>query len=130
MFISFIIINSRLDASLYARTVNGIRKYFCDQLKNKSEEIRHKYLVLPTDINKPEFLKFNGDLFILVLIMTTTNALYIAFGISQFKKMLGCANILLFCIVFLVIIILHLLYYYIFSKKKEDIYSYKGKIEK
>jgi len=33
MFISFIIINSRLDASLYARTVNGVRKYFTDQLK-------------------------------------------------------------------------------------------------
>jgi len=134
MFISFIIINSRLDASLYARTVNGVRKYFTDQLKNESSKFKHKvdideYLVLPIDIKKPRFLKYEGDLFILVIIMTITNALYIAFGITQFFKTYRCANILSFFI-FSLFVILHALYYLFFSKKKEKTYSQESAIEK
>ena len=126
--VSFIIINSRLDASLYARTVNGIRKYFLDQEINITVELRHlkkinEYIILPIDTKKPKFLKYEGDLFILIIIMSLINAFYIAHGCTQIIKFTGYCKVLLFLMIFIFVIVLHLLYYYSFANKKENTYS-------
>lgn len=79
ILVSFIIVDLRLDSILYARTVNGVRKYFVDQSGEKLDE----YIVLPTDINKPDFFKFSNDLFVLAVFMSLINSLYISFGALQ-----------------------------------------------
>ncbi len=47
-------INLRLEALLYARTVNGIRRYFAE--RSRFERVS-KYLVLPRVTNKPEYIE-------------------------------------------------------------------------
>lgn len=130
MLISFIIINSRLDASLYARTVNGIRKYFVNQSKVNKGKIKQTllvddYLVLPTDMNHPRFIKYGGDLFILVICMTSINATYISHGYIQYVNPSTFIKPMLGPILFLIIVSIHLVYYYKFAKKKEKTYSKK-----
>lgn len=49
---SFYLISFRLDSVLYARTVNGIRKYFYDKERISNE---NHYRVLPKQINQPKY---------------------------------------------------------------------------
>lgn len=130
-FVSFIIINSRLDATLYARSVNGIRKYFVDQEgenKGNSKIKVDKYLVLPTDIKRPAFLKFIGDLTTLVMVMAITNSFYLGIGLAQIQQIIIKPNLCMsfcwsFSITFCISIIIHLSYYIFFSKRKEHTYT-------
>lgn len=79
-FLTVIIVNYRVDSTLYARTVNGIRKYFRD---NSSTQNIDKYLVLPTNMNKPEYFKYFGDLSVITIITGIVNSLYLSVSISQ-----------------------------------------------
>ena len=84
ILMSLIIINSRLYSTLYARTVNGIRKYFKDLEKGVCDGTNvDKYFVLGEDVNKPKFRKLEGDITILTLFMALVNSVYIALGFSQ-----------------------------------------------
>lgn len=66
----------RLEAVLYARAVNGVRKYFVEQSK---KEVVH---VLPIDVNKPKFAKFGDQLF-LVLSFLIFNTMYLSMGVAS-----------------------------------------------
>ena len=138
-FVSFIIINSRLDATLYAKAVNGIRKYFVEQeninIEKKQIGRLDEYLVLPTDIKKPPFLKIMGDLSILVAVMAITNSIYLGLGLIQIQQIkVKLDNYLSFGfsfgIIFLLSIIFHLSYYIMFSKRKDHTYTNKGEVAK
>lgn len=128
ILVSFIIINSRLDATLYARTVNGIRKYFVDldNLKTSKNKIHdlNKYLVLPTQIDKPKFMKREGDLIILVLFMAVINSLYITLGFKYFLNINEAScKIITLIIITIVIFLIHIQYYRFLSKRKENTYA-------
>ncbi|MDA1370240.1 MAG: hypothetical protein O2971_05715 [Proteobacteria bacterium] len=59
--VMYYVIGLRLDALLYARTVNGTRKYFADRGKNSKDKI-DDFLVLPTNMSSPKFTASNGFL--------------------------------------------------------------------
>ncbi len=89
LFISYIVIDLRMDGILYARTANGIRKYFVDfggdeRLANLTKSQLQKYVVLPTDIAVPKFFKLRGDFLFLVAAMAVLNALYFGLGAGNF----------------------------------------------
>lgn len=93
IFISLIIFDIRLDTALYARSVNGIRKYFLGKerariacgLVNSPELLDPSpFVVLPTDINKPSLTKLSINGWIFVLMFTIINSLYVCFGIQTF----------------------------------------------
>jgi len=79
------IINLRHDALLYARTVNGIRKYFYDRSAlGVSEEMRIR--VLPRTIYKPRYLEWSYFLFV-VLAVTIIHTVYAAAGSLMWVKL-------------------------------------------
>jgi hypothetical protein len=55
-FVCIYIINIRLDSILYARTINGIRKYFYSN-SEESEEIKCKIRALPQSIYTPSYFE-------------------------------------------------------------------------
>ncbi len=129
LLISYIIIDLRLDSVLYARTVNGIRKYFVDQEKNLHNDnavsnILDECIVLPTNVNKPSFFKYHGDLFFLALFMSIVNASYISFGLIQVKqvKELNLSSFSLFLSVFSFFALAQIWIFEKAAKKKESDY--------
>lgn len=125
---SFVILNSRLDSTLYARSVNGIRKFFKENHKKLYPEANiEQFFVLPDNVNKPKFLKL-GDLTILVIFMSVVNSLYISLGFAQIDNIRPYYNkcmsqkamsIILFTLVFTT----HWLYYYNNGNKKSKTYT-------
>ena len=96
MLLSFIVLNSRLDSTLYARSVNGVRKYFKDIHKSKiTDDNIDQYFVLPDNVNLPSFMKL-GDLSILVALMSLLDAFYICLGLPQISSVktlyIGCIS--------------------------------------
>jgi hypothetical protein len=87
IFVSYIIIDIKLDSVLYARQVNGVRKYFVEMgiqnLQIESEKQVKSYLVLPIDTNKPHFMRLDSDLFIQAVFMSLMNAVYFSGGFIQ-----------------------------------------------
>lgn len=65
----------RLEAALYARTVNGVRAYF---MKEAPAGTNH---VLPIDVNKPKLVKL-GDHAFIVLSFALFNTLYLVSAYS------------------------------------------------
>jgi hypothetical protein len=130
ILITFIIINLRIDSTLYARAVNGVRRFYLDiglELNgskwNKCE--LEKYLVLPTDTAHPKFFKFGSDLFWLTLMMGTVNSLYIMVGITQIQLIaMPCIKSVRF-VLFLLLFLAHFLYYYLKGLNKEATYGKK-----
>lgn len=132
VLVSYIIIDLRLDSVLYARTVNGVRKFFIEQkndeqnnLKIMSEDFSN-YVVLPADVNKPAFFKYHGDLFILTLFMGVVNSGYFTLGLMQIKQIKElnlpyCLQLL----TFIIIIVLHIFIYKIAARNKELNYCKK-----
>ena len=86
-FVSYVVIDLKLDSVLYARTVNGIRKYFIEQgIKNgqfEPDKAVRRYIVLPTETDKPSFSILSGNLFVQALFMITINALCFSVGFAQ-----------------------------------------------
>jgi len=113
----FYIISFRLDSILYARTVNGIRKYFYSKKNSIDESI---FRVLPTKVNQPKYddlYSFSIVLFALALV----NSVY--FGIGT-KIIAGIGNIffenyliiknytfLMACGASVIIFLIHYIYY-------------------
>jgi len=128
ILMSFIIINSRLDSTLYARSVNGIRCYFKNAEKLKGQDNIDQYFVLPDDVNKPKFLKYGGDLSVLTAFMAMINSLYISMGMPQvdnikrlYVKCLSQNTISV--VIFIAILLIHGWIYYSNASKKEDCYK-------
>jgi hypothetical protein len=73
------IANLRLDALLYARSVNGIRNYFY-ALGNLPKEQEPLIRILPRDTNRPNY--FEPWFFLPVVVaFAVLNTIYIAFGL-------------------------------------------------
>jgi len=75
MLSSFYLISLRLDSILYARTINGIRKYF---FLNKID-YEDQYRVLPKQTNQPKYNDFH-TFGILVYAVALINSIYFALG--------------------------------------------------
>lgn len=72
------LINLRHDAVLYARTVNGVRKYFYDKIDKPYLE-KNKYKVLPTNVGIPNYLE--GQIFFPIIItFSLINSFFFLFG--------------------------------------------------
>lgn len=138
VFVSYIIIDLRLDSVLYARTVNGVRKYFVaneftgqENFEKKQEDFLRKYVVLPIDINKPLFFKRGGDLSVLVLIMGIVNSFYISVGFLQVGAISNFVSLYFTyftrcLIIFLLVFILHFVFYNVAARNKENSYCKKS----
>ena len=128
ILVSYIIVDLRLDSILYARTVNGVRKYFVDHSGEKLDD----YILLPTDITKPHFFKCNNDLFVLTVFMSIINSIYVAFGamqIVQFKDVYSkcLSSAVFFWAIFILCLIIHYLISRTASNNKQKMYCEKTK---
>jgi hypothetical protein len=136
IFVSYVVIDLKLDSILYARTVNGIRKYFIEQgIKNGQFEPNKPirgYIVLPTETDKPPFLKFSGDLFVQAVLMIFINALYVSIGFVQIDIVKSIYSAWMppagmFTIIFVLTMLVQFVFLRHASKKKES--DYCGPIE-
>lgn len=76
--LSCFLINLRHDAVLYARTVNGVRKYFYEKLDGPYLE-KNKYKVLPTNVGIPNYLE--GQIFFpIIATFSLINSFFLLFG--------------------------------------------------
>jgi len=82
LFLACIIIHSGMNSILYARAVNGIRKYYIDRAKKHNCNLR-PYIVLPYDVNVPKYFNWGGELFMIVLTCGLINSIYLGLGFSQ-----------------------------------------------
>lgn len=123
-FLSFIIIDSGLDSILYARTVNGIRKYFAD---NENLQNIKRYIVLPVDTNTPKYLKI-GELFWITIVTGIINSFYIAIAMPQncIVKTLYLDRISQTAVtitMFIILLVLQITYYVLASITKDKKYG-------
>jgi hypothetical protein len=78
------VVNLRLDALLYARTVNGIRKYFYDMSPLEYEK-ELQMRVLPRTVTQPRY--YERMYFLPVVgVFTTLNTLYPLVGLAWFAQ--------------------------------------------
>ena len=116
------ITNLRLDALLYARSVNGICNYFYT-LEDLPREIEVRYRVLPRDVDQPGLFEPRFFLFV-VLSFALLNGVYIALGLilltnGRFVVTVG---------VFAVSVIAHVvLYAFLADRRKSDYEQYRDK---
>jgi hypothetical protein len=124
IFVSYIIVDLKLDSILYARTVNGIRHYFVRQgIKDELiAENNSEYLVLPTSVNKPPFWSLNSDLFMQTLFLSSANALYCCAGFIQIVDMKFYFPNCAIWFLFLITIFGQYFLYWRASRKKENSY--------
>lgn len=101
MYISMI----KFDNILYARTVNGIRKYFSD-----SETKSQKYLKLPLSLEKPKYFTISFLLIIIAMGITNSSYLFLSFLIYK----INCSFI--YIVMFFT---LHILMYYILTIRED-----------
>ena len=117
LLLSFVIIQSGIDTVLYARTVNGIRKYFVDDSGINSIK---PYLVLPIDTSKPAYFKYD-DLFFISILTGIINSSYIGISITQ---LVNTSHKLLFTvIIFFILLITHPFFYRWASNIKDKEYG-------
>jgi undecaprenyl pyrophosphate phosphatase UppP len=81
IFMLLSIIHTALDATLYARTVNGCRAYFADRALSIGMGPLGPYLKMPTDQNKPRYFHVRA-FFWQVLFMAVINTAYIGLAIQ------------------------------------------------
>lgn len=74
-------INTALDASLYARTVNGIRHYFVDRARATDNDIT-KYLKMPIDQRRPSYFHVRA-FFWQVLFISMINSFYVVVAVQS-----------------------------------------------
>ena len=132
IFSCFYLISFRLDSILYARTVNGIRKYFYSKSECKNES---HYRVLPKQTNQPKYRQFH-TFSIIIYCIAIINAGYFAIGARLFATVgnvffkdylpIGIAiknyNFIWTIICFIIIVLLQILYYVLISNYRN--YSY------
>ncbi len=129
---SFYLISLRLDSILYARTVNGVRKFFYNEENIKNED---HYRVLPKQTNIPKYFDIH-TFGILIFTVAIINSIYFSLGTRIiagignlfFPKFLGI-NLIYYnysfgetVIIFILFLIIHLVYYSIISKYRRMSY--------
>jgi undecaprenyl pyrophosphate phosphatase UppP len=90
-------IHTALDATIYARTVNGVRNYFVEKAKGLGQGIE-QYLVMPFDKKKPRYFHIRA-FFWQVTLIAAVNTFYVAVflhGVLQNKCALWVVCLLLF----------------------------------
>lgn len=118
------ILNLRWDAILYARTVNGIRKYNYDYNNSLPIEILSKYRVLPQSPIKPGYKEFNffGPVVFTFLILNSfysfIGGLAYLFGTSNFSS----SNYLFLSIYIALFSYFHIFIYLKFAERRESHY--------
>jgi len=127
-FICLIVISTRLEMVLYARTINGIRRYFAVIDGNSTpspnaidenvplDPIELKeYLILPTNDITPPFYEAWRSVFLQVIAMSIFNltVLYVALISLEISICISIPISLLFGS-------LHLIAYMIFAKRREN----------
>ncbi len=73
-------IHTALDATLYARTVNGIRSYFSKRATDLGHNLA-PYLKMPIDMNQPKYFHIRA-FFWQVVMLSAVDASYMAFGVQ------------------------------------------------
>lgn len=135
IFVSYIIVDQKLDSILYARAVNGIRKYFVELgIKNldfASADDAKRYIVLPIETNKPNFIQYNSDLCIQAVFMSLMNAVYFSGGLVQIeyvkKIYIQLFNeALAFSIILIITVTMQMILFRYQSEKKEKEYCKAG----
>jgi hypothetical protein len=132
LFLSFIIIDSGIDSILYARTVNGIRKFFLDReptltIHDNQFINTRDYTVLPDSKKKPAYLSC-GELAWITIVTSLIDSFYLSMGFPQISflkdiyKEYICQNKLI-PIIFFISLIIHVFYYVIASMRKENKYG-------
>lgn len=79
------VVNLRFDAILYARTVNGIRKYFSESSGHSTDE-EARFLVLPTSTHFPLYIESGYFLFV-VLTFAIVGTSYFLGGIYLYWEL-------------------------------------------
>ena len=111
------IINLRLDAILYARTINSIRKYFYDKLKiDMSDKVRLR--VLPQSPYQPSYheISYFGPV---IFTFTIINTAYFCYGMSKIGIY---PSAWLFLPIPLIYFSLHFFIYLWYAEHREDSY--------
>jgi hypothetical protein len=90
-------VHTALDATLYARTVNGVRHYFVDRGAALTVDCR-QYLKMPTRQDRPHYFRVKAFFWQVVLI-AAINSFYLTVGIHSFWKW-PCLSVGLFVGIF------------------------------
>src|SRR4029077_2541774 len=78
LFVMVFIINLRLDALLYARTVNGLRNKFCnDSGLTIAEEL--PFRVLPLSIHQPRYFEWHYTI-VVIAVFALIDTAYLFLG--------------------------------------------------
>jgi hypothetical protein len=96
MLLSLAMIHTAFDSVLYARTVNGVRKYFADRASESGVNLS-PYFVMPTDKAKPHYFHFRAFFYQHILI-SFVNSAYIWLGFVNFRPgaLAGVVCVILF----------------------------------
>lgn len=127
--ITLSMIHLRMEQILYARTVNCIRRYFCESDTSVQNQI-DDYLNLPTTDELPPFLEFGRFFFWQIILIGIIDSLY---GIVAFINLTG-HYLYPSIIVFILFFSLHPLGYIVAAEDRDRNYRVKcpaiqGRIE-
>jgi hypothetical protein len=88
VFVTFSIISMRMEMILYARTINGIRRFFADLDEASSSPPKLiklvRYLILPTRDNFPHFYEAGRAMFYQVIMLGIMDGLISMVAIENF----------------------------------------------
>jgi uncharacterized HAD superfamily protein len=113
------IINLRCDALLYARTVNGIRKYFYENKLDVGAQ--HRYLVLPKQTHLPHYWETRYFLFV-VLAFAAIGTAYWSVGLIFYYGPNSYAEHAGFWVLLLGCVSIHFILYWRLTRHREDSY--------
>jgi hypothetical protein len=77
-------IHTALDATLYARTVNGIRRYFVDRATAGGTTL-NPYLKMPIALDRPRYFHIRA-FFWQVILVSAVNTAYMEVGVRNYTK--------------------------------------------
>lgn len=80
LFICFYISQLRFESLLYARSLNGMRRYYHEKISHLDHENLINYGVLPIQIQKPSFYD-NNQFFWIVAALAVINSAYLLLGL-------------------------------------------------
>ena len=111
-------VNLRLDVLLYARTVNGVRKYYYDNAARIDLATKNKIRVLPQSPLLPEYREFFffGPV---VLSFAFLDSLYLFFSIAALEIALSLANPALIIIPPITFFAIYIILYIYFAQQRE-----------
>lgn len=120
LFTTFSMIHLRMEQVLYARTVNCIRRYFCETDTSRAKTIDN-YLSLPTTDQSPPFFESGRAFFWQIIIIGFVDALYLLIGLIKFSGLSLCLSWFFIGLFFL----LHILSYKRIALVRERNYKVK-----